>query len=261
MKKWIKVISITILSLGLIVFAFTFASHWGSFKDTDYNHPPQFVTADFVDLSKIDTVSKYRSGVGHDYSGNGETCRSMRHYFGSVSSAAGKFKNGNDKLKALMPEPDPSTAVNIYSPTDGWISSISGEGTPVGKQMEIVADNGQGWHIRIDHVFPIEGIHILSRVKAGQLIGLIHDGQAVDMTVLYNYRGQMRLTSYFWVMTDEVFANYQARGIKSRDEFIIPKEVIDANPWKCLSNRKDTPDFAEDYSGTPDGDAFNNVHF
>lgn len=257
--KWWGWILIVIGILGLLFFMVLAISNYGSIVDIDYNHPPQFVTADFIDLPKIDTISKFRSGIGHDYSGNGETCRSMRHYFGNYSKAA-EFKNGDEKIKALKERPDPSKAIEIYAPADGWIVSISGENTPVGNQIEIVPDNSQGWNIRLDHVYPVEGIHIFSRVKAGQKIGLIHDNQAVDMTILYHYRGEFRLTSYFQVMTDEVFAHYQARGVKNRSDLIIPREVVDANPWECLTDRKDTPNFAQNYADTPEGDAFNNVH-
>lgn len=256
--RWWMWIFISLGGVGLLIFAVLFVGNYGHINDTDYNHPPQFVTADFIDLAKIDTISKYRSGVGHDYSGNGETCRSMRHYYGN--SSKGEFTNAEEKLKALRGQPDPSNAIEIYAPADGLITSISGEVTPIGNQIEIIPDNGQGWHIRLDHVYPVKGIHILSRVKAGQKIGLIHDNQTIDMTVLYPYRGEFRLTSYFLVMTDAVFARYQARGIKDRSDMIIPREVVDANPWKCLTDRKDTPDFAEDYLNIPGGDEFNNIH-
>src|SRR5437588_666737 len=47
----------------------------------DPNHVPKVITANFIDLSRVYDISKYRSGAGHDYSLNGETCRSMKHYF------------------------------------------------------------------------------------------------------------------------------------------------------------------------------------
>jgi hypothetical protein len=39
------------------------------------------VAANTFDLSTIAQVSLFRSGVGHDYHDDFETCRSMKHYF------------------------------------------------------------------------------------------------------------------------------------------------------------------------------------
>src|SRR3990167_11035872 len=84
---------------------------------------PQFIQADFIDLEKVASISKFRSGSGHDFSkGSGETCRSMKHYFnvprpewiGQLIS-----KNGG-----IAPEPDGKTDISIYSPVDGKIISI-----------------------------------------------------------------------------------------------------------------------------------------
>ena len=259
MWKWLRWVLCSIGALAVLFLLLMFFGNYGHFTDTDYNNPPVFVTADFIDLSKIDTISKFRSGVGHDYSGNGETCRSMRHYFGNSSKAA-EFKNGDEKLAAIKGQPDPAHATDVFAPADGWILWISGEDTPVGNQVEIAADKGQGYHIRIDHMYPDKNVHSFMHVKAGQHIGLIHENQTIDMTVFYVYRGSPRLVSYFQVMTDEVFARYQARGVASRNDFIIQKAVVDANPWKCSGGHKDTPSFAENYSVTPAEDKFNNVH-
>ena len=259
MWKWLRWVLGTVGALAVTFVFLLLFGNFGHFTDTDYNNPPVFVTADFIDLSNIDTISKFRSGVGHDYSGNGETCRSMRHYFGN-SSKASEFMNAEEKFAAVQGKPDPDHATEIYAPADGWLMWISGEDTPIGNQVEIMPDNGKGYTIRIDHMYPNSSVHPFMRIKAGQNIGLVHDNQTVDMTVFYTYRGSPRLVSYFQVMTDEVFAHYQARGVASRSDFIISRAVVDANPWKCAGDRKGTPSFAENYSVTPAQEAFNNVH-
>lgn len=43
--------------------------------------PAKFITTDYIELDKIDRVSKFRSGIGHDYRDDAESCRSMKHYF------------------------------------------------------------------------------------------------------------------------------------------------------------------------------------
>lgn len=46
--------------------------------------------------------------------------------------------------------------------------------------------------------------------------------------------------SYFETMTDEVFAEYQARGIVSRESAIITKEERDADPVPCVAQMQFT---------------------
>jgi hypothetical protein len=45
--------------------------------------------------------------------------------------------------------------------------------------------------------------------------------------------GTSEYISFFDVMSDEVFAEYQARGISSRSQMSITKEARDANPIPC----------------------------
>src|SRR5205085_251723 len=42
---------------------------------------PPLVAAHYIDLARVQAVSRFRSGVGHDYSDDAERCRSMKHYF------------------------------------------------------------------------------------------------------------------------------------------------------------------------------------
>jgi hypothetical protein len=41
------------------------------------------------------------------------------------------------------------------------------------------------------------------------------------------------LVSYFNVMTDDVFQEYEARGASSRDRFVITAAERDADPLTC----------------------------
>jgi len=49
--------------------------------DIDKYGISKFVDTDYIELDKIYRVSKFRSGIGHDYSDNFEENRSMKHYF------------------------------------------------------------------------------------------------------------------------------------------------------------------------------------
>ncbi|TRZ90870.1 MAG: hypothetical protein D4R84_15485, partial [Rhodocyclaceae bacterium] len=50
-------------------------------SDLDGLGVPKFVATNYIDISKIFQLSKFRSSAGHDYSDDLEKCRSMKHYF------------------------------------------------------------------------------------------------------------------------------------------------------------------------------------
>jgi hypothetical protein len=44
--------------------------------------PPRVLTANYIDLSKIERISRFRSAIGHHYAFSpDEPCRSMKHYY------------------------------------------------------------------------------------------------------------------------------------------------------------------------------------
>lgn len=194
----------------------------------DTEHPPQFIQADFVDLSKIYSISKFRSGEGHDFSGNGESCRSMKHYFTPQMTL-----DGGDIRRFIGKEPDPATGIAIYSPVDGRITKMETEQTPIGQQIHIQPNSAASFTVRLFHVYPIAELKPKSQVKAGQLIGYLHPGQGTDFAIQAStVKGQVFL-SYFDVMPDALFTAYQARDVSSRAQLIISKETRDANPLTC----------------------------
>jgi hypothetical protein len=160
------------------------------------------VTADYIELNKITRISKFRSGVGHDYSDSSETCRSKKHYF--------------------VPQTYP---VKIFSPVSGSITYLTQEWA--GTQVGIQAGNRT---FVIFHVDVSSSLAVGSSVSAGQEIGT-HIGPQTwsDIAVWENDK----LLSYFELMTDSVFQNYQSRGISSRDQLIISQADRDADPLTC----------------------------
>lgn len=210
----------------------------------DVNNPPQFIQHDFIDLAQIYSISKYRSGEGHDFSGNGETCRSMKHYFTPQIDTTIKPQKAADG-RTIPPQPDGKTDIDIYSPVDGKIVDIQSERLPVGEQLYIRPDNAKDFTIRLFHVYKNDGIKKGVTVKAGQKIGVISKYSATDISV---EGGRYQYVSYFQVMPDSIFAAYQARGIKSRDDVIISRAYRDAHPIPC--NQDDKGDQAFHY---PDG--------
>ncbi len=54
--------------------------------DPDSLGVAQFIAHDYIDPSLIARISRFRSGIGNDYSDGIESCRSMKHYFQPQSS-------------------------------------------------------------------------------------------------------------------------------------------------------------------------------
>jgi hypothetical protein len=190
---------------------------------------PKFAERDFTQLSKIGKISKFRSGVGHDFSDGFESCRSMKHYYSVFES----YRLNN--------------TVEIYSPVAGDIVSISndGHGASIGlnnKQVQIRPDKQPAFTIRIFHCdLASSAIAMGKKVKPGELLGyarLYYDDLAeyadsFDIAVIVHTPSGMRLISYFETLEDVVFDAYVARGAAWRQDFIITKEARDADPLQC----------------------------
>ncbi len=185
---------------------------------------PRFVSHEVTQLEKISHISKFRSGAGHDFSDETETCRSMKHYYAPFPEYA-----GND--------------IEIYSPVDGNIVELWKGGRwgdeANDHQIHIEPSSHPAFAVRIFHI-SIDDLKIGDRVEAGQLLGTAYmispDNQTAndfDIAVHVDTREGRRYVPYFSVMTDQVFQAYVDRGAISRDQFIITKEYRDANPLEC----------------------------
>jgi hypothetical protein len=159
-------------------------------------------TADYIEIAKIERVSRFRSGIGHDYSDPYESCRSMKHYF------------------------DPREyPVRIFSPVDGEIEYLREEwaGTQIGIR------SGSRTFI-IFHVTVSPPLVVGDVVAAGQQLGThVGDQTMSDIAV----REGDRYISYFETLDDAVFAEYQSRGVISRDTMIISQAERDRDPLEC----------------------------
>jgi hypothetical protein len=184
--------------------------------DLDRSAIPKLVEADYIELSKIASISKFRSAEGHDYSDDFESCRSMKHYF------------------KPSPEVDWSR-VRIFSPVAGAILRTEEE-QRAGTKVEIQAQQCAAVVFIIHHVRLCAPLRRGDRVVAGQTLG-VHIGKETysDIAVAINTPKGRKLVSYFEVMPDSVFRHYQARGLTSRAASIISKESRDADSLSCLS--------------------------
>lgn len=218
----------------------------------DADNPPKFVTADFIELNKTFSVSKFRSGAGHDFSKGGETCRSMKHYFmPQMDDAPDNSRSDN----GLPVPPNGKDDISIFSPVDGKVISISEEQTPIGKQVAIIPDSAAGYKVRLFHIYLNDDIKTGTKVTAGEKIGVIGAYQGTDIAIEANsVIGGGKFVSYFDVMTDELFEEYKKRGVKDKKDLIISKEERDAKPLECLGGREEK--FANRDPGVDNGDYF-----
>lgn len=239
-KIILAVAAIALVAAGYFGFAFI-QEKTGLGIKIDVDNPPKFIQADFIDLSKIYSISKFRSGEGHDFSGNGETCRSMKHYFTPQIDVTIEPEKAADG-RTIPPQPDGVHDIDVFSPVDGTITDIASERMPVGEQIYIEPSSAKEFTIRLFHIYKLDGIKQGTKVSAGQKIGVISGYSATDISV---EGGRYQFVSYFQVMPDTIFAAYQQRGAKSRDDFIFSRAYRDANPIPC--NQDDKSDQAFSY--------------
>jgi hypothetical protein len=181
--------------------------------DVASNGIPRFVGADYIELAKITRISRFRSGIGHDYSDDFESCRSMKHYFqpdGSVDWAK----------------------IQIRAPVAGIISQLKEEWA--GTQVQIRSADLPAFTFVIFHVTLTNGLTVGDAVAEGELLGTHIGAQTTgDIAVGVNTPTGYQLLSYFDVMRDELFATYEARGLASRSNAIITEAERNADPLRC----------------------------
>jgi hypothetical protein len=192
-------------------------SPWVTY-DVDADGIPEFVTEDVMDLDNISQISKFRSGAGHDFSDDFESCRSMKHYF--------------------IPGVDKSL-IEIFSPINGTVIGITDEwegSAWKGTMVSIASEDYPAFHITIFHIELIHPLNVGDEVTAGQELGSPVDGDSVtiaDTAVGVNTPGGYKLVSYFEVMTDTLFSSYNYPGLSSREDVIISEADRDADPLTC----------------------------
>jgi hypothetical protein len=196
--------------------------------DIDNDGIPKFVDTNYIELSKIYRISKFRSSVGHDYSDFTEQCRSMKHYFEPLATV------------------DWST-VKIYCPVKGVITRVEEEGN--GTKVEIMSTEYPAFRFQIFHINLATSLTVSEQVQAGEYLGT-HIGLSTysDISVIVNDpTKQGRMVSFFEVITDKVFSVYQSRGITARTDLIISKDLRDANPLTCSGDTFTSGDVLESW--------------
>lgn len=197
--------------------------------------PPPLLAANFVDLNQISKISKFRSCAGHTVvpQDGREMKRSMKHYFWVKDEYL-----GTDKIP-------------IYSPYEGLVSVIRSE-PGKGLEGEIwIAPKGKfamlppfgRWMFSVQHINVRQDLKVGSQVKEGEIIGyayaddkggdsfdIVYAKSAVIPKKIDNWTAPFEdLDSVFNRMSEEVFKEYQARGL-TKEDLVLTKEARDQKP-------------------------------
>jgi hypothetical protein len=187
--------------------------------DPEVSGLPKLAVAGCIELEKVQQVSKFRSGEGHDFADDFESCRSMKHYY--------MAKEGIERSSVKLFSPFAGTVIGSIDDWDGALW----KGTAVG----IRSAQYPAFLVIIFHIDLDTPLSPGAEIAAGQLLGTSEKqtGTTCDVAVGVNTPYGYRLVSLFEVMTDEMFARYQKRGVAARSDFIVPQETRDADPLSC----------------------------
>lgn len=219
----------------MLLFAVLIIAVFFSLASAQNDLPPE-ITANFVNLDKIEKISRYRSCAGHvtvPQDGR-EARRNMKHYFW------------------VKPEYNKSKTVEIYAPYDGYVADIRSDPNDnlegeiwISKQQIFALVPPLGvWSFSVQHIDINPDLKLGDKVKAGELLGWLpvseKRGDSFDIVygksgfppkTIDNWTGPFAdLDSVFNHMSDDAFAKYQQKGIVSKDALIISKEERDQNP-------------------------------
>ncbi len=216
-----------IIFIALVIISFFFAQKAS---------PPTLV-ANFINLDKIEKISKYRSCAGHVTvpQDERETKRNMKHYYW------------------VKPEYYGTDTVEIYAPFDGFVTvlreepelNLEGEIGIVPKDAFVWLPPIYRWSFSVQHIYVRDDLRQGSEVKSGELIGyaasdadkrlggsfdIVYAKFGLPFKTIDNWRAPfVDLDSVFNHMSDKVLAEYMAKGVTSKDDFIISKETRDQN--------------------------------
>lgn len=161
--------------------------------------PSNVITTNYLNLANIVSVSKFRSGAGHDFVDDFESCRSMKHYYNF---------DGGLSFAAKSSEP-------LYSPVAGRITAISRE--VMGTTIHIQPTAAPYLYVEIFHVDLDSSLEVGSVVNSGDQIGTHFsygaDGGNSDIAVWVRRPDGYQLISQFEIMSAAVLGEFTARGV------------------------------------------------
>ena len=207
----------------------------------DLSNLPKFVTNNFIDLDPFNSITKFRGAYGHDYSATdeeydptGKSCRSMKHYFEAYTLDqrwAGQFGSYDTKGN-----------VNYYAPTGGKIIDVvhgtfGRDNGSEGEEWQFTIESSEypSVNIKFHHVNLEKHLQGGGNVQAGEFLGTIarDNGQGEIAAYVLLGKGTLKYVSFFELITDDIFALYESRGLKNRSDVIISREDRESNPIPC----------------------------
>ncbi len=217
--------------------------------DPENEEIPKFVKHNFIELDKIDKISKFRSGYGHDFSeGTEESCRSMKHYLWPKGGEPGKYHDSS------------WMKIKYFAPVNGTIKMVSSSENTYGKEARffLESDEYPAFSFRFFHVKLLDHIKPGTKIIAGQQLGTIGDENTHgEIAVQVITQKGITLISFFEVASDDLFNKYKMRGANI-DELIITKQERDANPLQCDTSTEDGRFIGGDISGLYDSAGLEN---
>ncbi|MDO8508018.1 MAG: hypothetical protein Q7S53_05650 [bacterium] len=190
----------------------------------------KYITAVPVDLSQIQSISKYRSCAGHDFAGYSfeqvqEANRSMKHYVYPTP----QFQGTTDKVKVFAPFDGVVSKVELESEVAGQPGKRPKTGNSITFSTEV--DKNVGFEF--SHVYFAGDFKVGDKVKAGELIGyaaLGDKGNDFDLVLSgTRLKNEKAYGSAFDHMTDSVLAEFAKYGVTPENNKFT-KEYRDANP-------------------------------
>jgi hypothetical protein len=130
------------------------------------------------------------------------------------------------------------TSVDVYAPAAGTIWLIRSDGG-LGYQVSLRPRALAALTVMIFHVNLDPGLVRGTWVEAGDHIGRHASSSTMsDVALLFGNFPGGTLISFFESMTDAVFAQFQARGVPSREAAIITQAERDADPVPCAGEQQ-----------------------
>lgn len=200
----------------------------GMLPDPPELDPPRFVDTSYIALEDIGWVGKYRSTIGIDYSDDFEHCRAMKHYFYPLDEVAWD-------------------TIEIRSPVAGEVIAVENE--MFGVRVQIRSSDYPDYDFLLFAVNLDSPLTPGAMLMEGEVLGT-HFGVETypNIAVAVNVEDQLRLVSWFDVMSDTQFMDYTDRGaIMAREDVIITKEDRDADPLCCTNGHFDGEELLEDW--------------
>lgn len=195
-----------------------------SSTDLSSSKKVNFVTAAPFDISQMQSVSKFRSCSGHDYSGLdidgvSETNRSMKNYAVPLPV----YNGTSDKVK-------------VIAPFDATI--LNNSQGKMGDNLDLVPSKAPGYIYELGHITSLKSLSKGSTVKSGQLIGYYtveSGGSAFDLQLWFGGTNQTVNTtsgefdSLFAHLSPDLAKQLATHGL-TEEKLIISKAERDASP-------------------------------